>query len=148
MGGNVHILNRALLSRLALTAACMGMCLATVRYPLADPVAGDAERGRVVYQRCLGCHSLKYNRTGPRHCGLIGRKAGSLPGYEYSDPMKRSGIIWTRETLENFIAAPLEAVPGTTMAYAGIDDEQERADIVAYIEQAGRSEKACGDYAR
>ncbi|MAT65208.1 MAG: cytochrome c family protein [Gammaproteobacteria bacterium] len=111
-------------------------------------LVGDAERGEVIYQKCLGCHSLKYNRTGPRHCGLIGRRAGELPDFEYSDAMRLSRIVWTRETLDAFLAAPIEYVPGTSMGYAGIDKGQDRADLISYIDMAGRSEKVCGSYVK
>lgn len=59
----------------------------------AAPVRGDAVRGEQVYTRCFACHALEHDRTGPRHCGLFGRKAGSVPGFDYSDAMKKSGIV-------------------------------------------------------
>lgn len=105
---------------------------------------GNPDRGEQVYQRCAGCHSLEYNRTGPGHCGLIGRQAGSVPGFEYSEAMLQSGIVWSRETLDSFIAAPSLIVPGTTMTYAGIDREKDRLDLIAYLEEAGKSENVCG----
>ena len=93
-----------------------------------DPVAGEA-----LYSRCLGCHALEYHRTGPKHCGLIGRRAGSLPGYDYSPAMKKSGLVWNEKTLERFLADPPKAVPGTTMTYAGVPHARERADLIAYL---------------
>jgi cytochrome c len=105
--------------------------------------AGDAKRGAAIYERCAGCHSLAADRTGPRHCGLIGRKAGSVPGFAYSDAMKLSGIVWSARSLDRFLAAPLRAIPGTSMGYAGVPDPGERADLIAFLEQAGRS-PACG----
>lgn len=101
--------------------------------------AGDAANGAAVYQRCGACHALGYDRTGPRHCGLFGRRAGTVPGFAYSDAMKRSNLVWTRATLDRFLANPLQTVPGTSMGYAGIADRQDRADLIAYLEQAGRS---------
>ena len=97
--------------------------------------AGDAPAGEAVYSRCLACHSLELNRTGPRHCGLFGRRAGSVPGFDYSPAMKRSKLVWNEKTLDRFLAQPLEAVPGTTMTYAGIADAKERADLIAYLKQ-------------
>jgi cytochrome c len=105
--------------------------------------AGDAKEGAAIYERCAGCHSLAGDRTGPRHCGLIGRRAGSVQGFAYSDAMKRSGIVWNARSLDRFLAAPLLAVPGTSMGYSGIADPTERADLIAYLEQAARS-PACG----
>ena len=100
---------------------------------------GEARRGAEVYARCAACHALAYDRVGPRHCGLLGRKAGSVAGFDYSPAMKRSGIVWNMKTLDRFLAAPLERVPGTTMTYAGIPDAQERADLIAYLASANRS---------
>lgn len=101
--------------------------------------AGDAKAGEEIYSRCLACHALAYDRTGPRHCGLFGRRAGSVAGFDYSDAMRRSGIVWDRKSLDRFLAAPLAAVPGTSMGYAGVADAKERADLIAWLEQAGRS---------
>ena len=100
---------------------------------------GDAARGERIYDRCQACHALAYDRTGPRHCGLFGRKAGSVPGFPYSDAMKRSGIVWNAQTLDRFLADPTGVVPGTAMGYAGVKDAKERADLIAYLEQANRS---------
>ena len=97
---------------------------------------GDAARGAVVYERCAGCHALDRDRTGPRHCGLLGRRAGSVPGFEYSPAMKRSKIVWTARALERFLADPMRTVPGTSMGYAGIADPAERADLIAYLASA------------
>ncbi len=100
---------------------------------------GDAARGQEVYARCAACHSLAVDRTGPRHCGLIGRKAGTVAGFIYSNSMRRSGIVWSRRTLDRFLADPLRAVPGTAMGYDGVKDASERADLIAYLEAAQRS---------
>ena len=97
---------------------------------------GDPRRGAQIYQRCLACHSLEYNRSGPRHCGLFGRQAGTLPGYAYSKAMKASGITWDESSLNRFLENPLKTLPGTKMAYAGVKDPQERADLIAYLRQA------------
>ena len=95
--------------------------------------AGDPAAGEAVYSRCLGCHAIEYNRTGPRHCGVMGRRAGSVPGFEYSPAMKKSGIVWNEKTLDRFLADPLKTVPGTTMTYAGVPDTGERADLISYL---------------
>lgn len=123
------------MQRLALAAA---LALA------AGTAAGaDAARGEQVYARCAACHALQYDRVGPRHCGLLGRRAGSVPGFEYSAAMKQSGIVWTARTLDRFLAAPLEVVPGTTMTYAGIADAKERADLIAYLRKATANSPRC-----
>jgi len=60
--------------------------------------AADPEKGKEIYGRCLACHALEYDRVGPRHCGLFGRRAGSVPGFAYSEAMKRSKIVWNEKT--------------------------------------------------
>ena len=81
-------------------------------------------------------HALAYDRTGPRHCGLFGRRAGSVKDLAYSDAMKRSSIVWTAKALDRFLANPLAMVPGTAMGYAGVDSSRERADLIAYLKEA------------
>ena len=99
------------------------------------PPAAQIERGREIYERCAACHSLERDRVGPRHCGLFGRRAGSVPGFPYSDAMRDSGIVWSWETLDRFIADPLGTVPGTFMGYAGALRSWSRFDVGA----SGRS---------
>jgi len=98
---------------------------------------GNVDRGRLIYERCQACHSLERNRSGPKHCGLLGRKAGGLEGYPYSAALSRSGIVWTEESLDRFLENPLKTVPGTRMGYAGVKDRQERADLIAFLAAAG-----------
>jgi cytochrome c len=100
---------------------------------------GDPARGEQLYARCAACHALAYDRVGPHHCGLIGRKAGTVAGFDYSPAMKKSGIVWTARTLNRFLADPARLVPGTTMTYAGIPEPKERADLIAYLEAAATS---------
>ena len=111
-------------------------CLLLVTLPAAAvPAAPD---GEAIYERCAACHSLTHDRAGPRHCGLLGRRAGSVAGFAYSEAMKRSGIVWSEATLERFLAAPLATVPGTSMGYAGIADAAERKALVAWLARASR----------
>jgi cytochrome c len=112
-----------------------------------SPSPSDVAAGREIYERCGACHSLEIDRVGPRHCGLFGRRAGSIPGFAYSDAMRNSGIVWNRQTLDVFLADPLGTVPGTFMTYAGIQDRDERAQLLAFLEVATRSEE-CEPLAR
>jgi cytochrome c len=102
----------------------------------AQAAPADLKLGQSVYARCAACHSLRFDRTGPRHCGLFGRRAGSVPGFEYSAAMKRSQIVWNATTLDRFLAAPTKAVPGTSMTYAGVPDPAERTALIAYLKAA------------
>lgn len=105
----------------------------------ASAAESASKLGKAVHARCLGCHALAYDRTGPRHCGLFGRRAGSVPGFPYSDALKRSEIVWTARTLDRFLADPSRTVPGTSMGYAGVADPAERAALIAYLRQANDS---------
>ncbi|WP_425500883.1 c-type cytochrome [Pseudaquabacterium terrae] len=105
--------------------------------------APDVRRGEQLYTRCLACHALAYDRVGPRHCGLFGRLAGSVPGFEYSTAMKNSKITWDEKTLDRFLAKPLAMVPGSTMTYDGVSEPTERADLIVYLKRANRTPE-CG----
>lgn len=95
--------------------------------------AGDAERGRQGYEaRCGGCHSVEADRIGPRHAGVVGRRAGSVPGFAYSDALRKSGITWDATLLDRWLTEPETLVPGQRMGYR-LGDAQVRADIVAYL---------------
>lgn len=129
---NAAVLSRALVG--ALLAFAAGWA------PAADrPLKGDPAAGKAVYDRCLACHALAYDRTGPRHCGLLGRRAGSVKDFAYSQAMKRSRIVWNEKALDRFLANPLAAVPGTSMGYAGVTDAAERANLIAWLRQANGS---------
>lgn len=117
-------------------AATLGLGLLTT----ARPATPDPMRGEQVYARCLACHALAYDRVGPHHCGLFGRRAGSVPGFAYSAAMQQSQLTWNDQTLERFLAAPMQAMPGTTMTYDGVPDRQERADLIAYLRQIDQSD--------
>jgi cytochrome c len=123
-GRGVRLLVAALLSCLAATASA----------------EGDPRRGEKIYERCAACHSLDRDRTGPRHEGLIGRRVGSVPGFAYSPAMKKAGaagMVWDEATLDRFLENPMKAIPGTRMGYAGVKDAKERADLIAFLKEAG-----------
>lgn len=109
----------------------------------AAPPRGDAAAGERVYARCLGCHSPDRHRTGPLHCGLVGRVSGTAAGYDYSPAMREAGITWSAEALDAFLQAPLAAVPGTTMGFAGIADDGERRDLIAYLATLTAASEDC-----
>ncbi|MEH6649067.1 MAG: c-type cytochrome [Motiliproteus sp.] len=91
------------------------------------------QAGKSQYAMCQGCHSPGYNRTGPMHCGIFGRLAGSQVGYQYSEALKLSQLRWNRQTLDRFLEAPVKAVPGTSMTFAGISDAYVRRQLIDYL---------------
>jgi cytochrome c len=95
---------------------------------------GDAAHGQTLYQGCLACHSIDENDLGPRHRGVVGRRAGSINDYSYSTALKNSGLTWDEATLDRWLTNPSALVPGTKMFFK-IDDAQARADIIAYLKK-------------
>jgi cytochrome c len=101
---------------------------------------GDAGRGqRLFNQQCRACHTLEQGGAsvaGPNLHGLLGRKAGTAPGYESSEAMKTSGIVWDDTTIADYTRDPKAKVPGTKMVYGGMKQPAQLADLVAYLKQA------------
>ena len=106
-------------------------CLAAAA---AASLAGDAAHGKILYQACNACHSIDENDLGPKHRGVVGRRAGSIEDYAYSAALKQSGLTWDEAMLDRWLSNPSALVPGTKMFFK-IDDAQSRADIIAYLKQ-------------
>lgn len=110
---------------------CVAVCIAAAIPHLAH--AQDAVRGKQLYeQRCIGCHSETANRIGPKHIGVVGRKAGGVTDFEYSDALKKSTLIWDAANLAAWLANPEAVIPGQRMSYR-TDNAQDREDIVRYL---------------
>jgi cytochrome c len=101
---------------------------------------GNAAAGKVVFIQCQACHSLKEgeNRVGPSLYSKVGKTAGQVPGFKYSEANKNSGLVWTEEKLFEYLKNPRAVIPGTTMAFAGIPDPQKRADVIAFLKVNGQ----------
>jgi cytochrome c len=98
--------------------------------------AQDAEAGKKVFTKCAPCHAIgpgAKNKVGPEQNGLVGRKAGSVEGFNYSAAMKNSGITWDEAQLDEYIADPKKKMPGNKMLFPGVKDEVERSDLIAYL---------------
>ncbi|MER9432957.1 cytochrome c family protein [Mesorhizobium sp. M0408] len=96
--------------------------------------AQDAEHGKTVFKACAACHATDHaNRVGPGLGGIIGRKAGTVPGFRYSNAMKKSGIVWDAKIVDAYLESPQKVVPGNRMPYAGLKDPTDRADLVGYL---------------
>ena len=97
--------------------------------------AGDSARGKEIYDtRCSACHSLDANRVGPMHRGVYGRKAGSVPDYNYSAGVRASTVIWTEETLDKWLTEPRAFIPGAKMTFH-LSQKTDRDDVIAYLKQ-------------
>ena len=101
--------------------------------------AGDPDLGKRQFAPCTACHTTEAggpDKVGPNLHGIIGRKAGTKPGFAYSDALKGSGITWDEAKLDQWIKKPAALVPGTKMAFIGISNDTVRANIIAYLKQA------------
>jgi cytochrome c len=99
---------------------------------------GNAEAGQTVFKKCLACHQIgagAHNSIGPVLNGVIGRPAGTYPGYDYSDANKSSGVVWTEDALARYLPSPKDMIPGTKMSFAGLKMPQDVADVIAYLKQ-------------
>ncbi|MDE3176190.1 MAG: c-type cytochrome [Pseudomonadota bacterium] len=99
--------------------------------------AGDPERGASVYEGCQDCHSLDRNDVGPRHRGVFGRKAGSLPDFAYSPALKGAGFVWDERTLDQWLTDPQAFLPGARMFYH-LASPQDRADVIAFLRERAK----------
>ena len=115
-----------------MTRAAALLALAAV-LPAPAPAQGDARRGATLYEaRCGGCHSPQADRIGPRHQGVVGRKAGGVAGFDYSPALLASRLVWSTPLLERWLSDPQAVIPGQRMSYS-LGNAAERADIVAYL---------------
>ena len=86
----------------------------------------------MVYERCGACHSPDVDRIGPHHRGVFGRQAGTVPGFDSSERLRQSRIVWDERTLDLWLTDPQALVPGAAMFFQ-LDDPAERADAIAYL---------------
>jgi cytochrome c len=100
--------------------------------------APDAARGKVLYEsRCIACHSVDQNRVGPAHEGVFGRRAGVVAGYDYSPALKKSKVVWSAKTLDQWLTNPERLIAGQKMGYS-VTGELDRADLIAYLKTLGK----------
>lgn len=122
---------------------------AGLSFGASDALAADAAAGKEVFKECMACHTVEQgkNRVGPSLHGVVGRKAASVETFKYSKPMQEkaaSGLTWTPDTLKQYLQAPKEVVPGTSMAYAGLKNaakykanpDQATENLIAYLEES------------
>jgi cytochrome c len=122
----------------ALTATLLLLSLAgcgKAKDRSAPAAATEAPAKPIAFAACAACHSVSagHHGIGPSLAGVFGRKAGSLPGFDYSAAMKRSGKVWDEAALDNFLTSPMAAVPGTRMSYMGQTDPAKRKALIEYL---------------
>ena len=103
---------------------------------IAASAVGDPKAGATVYKRCAVCHTSDKgggDALGPNLFGIVGRKAATRPGFAYSAPLQKAGIVWDEASLTKWAAGPARMVPGTKMAFPGITSKKQQADVVAYL---------------
>jgi cytochrome c len=120
-------------------AAMVLAFLLAAGHPAKSSAPGNVVHGAIIYQECMICHSLDRNGIGPRHQGVFGRKAGSVPDYNYTAALKGSDIVWNETTLDQWLTNPQALVPGTKMMYS-VDNAQDRADVIAFLRQRAASD--------
>ena len=103
--------------------------------PGAASAQGDPVKGKTVFARCMACHQTVAGRNalGPTMAGVVGRKAGAVPRFNYSPAMKASGLIWTPSNLNAFLLKPTTTVKGTRMIFVGLPNSADRANLIAYL---------------
>lgn len=100
--------------------------------------AGDAAAGKILFtQKCGLCHAVEQgkNKIGPSLYGVVGRKAGSLDGYTYSEAMKNANRTWDDATLDDYLTNPRQKIPGVKMIFAGLPEETDRQNVIAYLSE-------------
>lgn len=111
------------------------LALLTATSAFAD---GDAVAGKIVYKKCMACHSAdkEQNRVGPHQVGVVGRKAGAVEGFKYSDAMLAKGaegLVWDEANIAAYMKDPKGFIPGNKMAFAGLKDDQQIVDLIAFL---------------
>lgn len=119
-------MQRAVLLSFVVSALCSATAMA------AEPAEGEKTFRRL----CSACHVVEEgkNRLGPSLHRIVGRKAGTVPGFRYSDANQKSEVVWTTEHLDEYLKDPKAYMPGNRMAFAGVKKDEDRANVIAYLE--------------
>jgi cytochrome c len=120
------------------TIALASVASLLVAFAAPDGATGDAMVGRSAFEkRCTGCHALDHEKAGPRLAGVVGRKAGTVSGFPYSDAVKKSEVVWTDTVLEKWLTDPETVIPDTDMTFR-LDNSVERGAIIAFLKEMGK----------
>lgn len=114
------------------------VCLLLVGAAAPALADGDPAKGEKLFAKCKTCHTLEAgkNKVGPSLAGVFGRTAGAVEGFKYSDAMKGSGVVWSEETMEEYLLKPKDFIPGNKMTFPGMKEESDIDDLIAYLKQA------------
>jgi cytochrome c len=127
--------------RIAGALACGLLAVAGARAGRADDIdqrlaAANPKRGQLLYMQCKACHDVEAglpHKVGPNLNGMFGRKAGTAPGFKYTDATVKSGVVWTPATVDTWLEQPGAMIPGNGMAFPGIASDTDRASLIAYL---------------
>jgi len=122
----------------AITGTALASALATTA------VAQDVTAGEKTFNVCRACHEIgdgAKSEVGPVLNGVVGRKSGSYPGYNYSDANTNSGLIWDEATLQEYLKNPRAKVPGTKMLFPGLKRDDDIVNVIAFLKQYGSETK-------
>lgn len=127
------------MKRLAILPA-VALAIAGVGTAVAQSAAGDPARGKSVFARCAACHDLNTGATrlGPSLKGVMGRTSGTMANFNYSQAMKDKAVVWNAASLDAYLAAPAKNIPGNRMAFPPLANPQDRADVIAFLQQSAR----------
>jgi cytochrome c len=128
----MNLQSRLILSIALAAGAVMVAALATAS------AESDTAAGRSAFEkRCTGCHALDHEKVGPRLAGVVGRKAGAVSTFPYSDAVKKSTVVWSEAVLDKWLTDPEAVIPDTDMTFR-LNDSVERAAIIAFLKAAGK----------
>lgn len=117
--------------------AAFGLAAAVALVSTSAMAAGDAANGEKLFKsKCAVCHDVAKNKVGPSLGGVVGRKSGSVDGFNYSPAMKGSNLTWDAATLAKYLEKPKDTVPNNKMAFPGLPAAQDRDDVIAYLASA------------
>lgn len=115
------------------SSSIFALLFAVLSASLSANACADAARGKTLYEsRCIGCHSVEENRVGPKHRGVVGRKAGSAKDYDYSLALQTSKIVWDVVLLQKWLTNPEALIPGQRMGYS-VEEAKDRLDLAEYL---------------